>query len=200
MTQLVESFNDRFQFRFGTDYRQIRAVEALLGVNMPAALIELLLLANGQSRHLRDGSPSDMFFPELDLSTKGIDGFSGIGYLCGIEEILLETLLLRDEYRRIENDGIAWKEFVESFETRGPVVVNKSFIVLSHGPDAALICMDLLPASGGAVGQIVAISEQPERATVLFPTLSEFLNNLLEGYLAQRYLYLVDLKGWTQRM
>ncbi len=47
MQKFIEAFDDRFRFRGGAGYREIRAVESLLGVELPPELIEMLSLLMG---------------------------------------------------------------------------------------------------------------------------------------------------------
>lgn len=171
------------QLRFGASFRDIRGVEALLDVEFPLELTDLLLVANGQHRHKPDGSEADLFFPEFALGSPPIRHFSGYGYFCGVEEILLETLALREEYQRILDNG----EELRLDETIGPVRLHQSLLVLSSSWDPTMICMDLAPPAGGEVGQIVAINEQPWVAAVLAPSLTDFFELILTGYESSRF-------------
>ncbi len=129
-----------------------------------------------------------MFFPHLRTGSSEIDETLGSGFLCSLEEMLLETLMLREAYQRMEEDGTDWSAYTAAFRTQGPVAVNQSLLVLATSwCNPSLIGLDLQPATGGHVGQVVALCEQPCTATVLAPSLGAFLDQLWLGYSTGRY-------------
>ncbi len=138
-----------------------------------------------------------MLFPEIAFGDYAKPYYSGCAYFCGVEEILLETLALREEFRRIVDDG----EAIEPEELFGPVTFDDSLLVLSSSGDPAMICMDLAPPAGGKVGQIVAVKEQPWVAAVLAPSLCEFLNQIINGYRNDRFrsIEMEGVKYFTER-
>jgi cell wall assembly regulator SMI1 len=172
------------ELRHEADSRYLYNAELILELSLPQELKDLFSVANGQYRYSRDGVPAAAFLPELQLVEGEADRYCDAGYLCGVEEMLLETLIFRDELKRLKSDG--WN-LVDDLETIGPVALHESLLVISGSDDPSLFFLDLDPPRGGRHGQIVWLNEQPWEIVLVADGIGELLRRILDGHKKRQY-------------
>lgn len=157
----------------------IRRAERDLQVEFPSELVEVLLFANGQPYDQESTSP---IFPGVRFADIGWRGRASYGWLMSIDEIVERVKWTRQEY----------EEFGESpdepFVLTGPVCYHNRFIDFTASENSDNLVIDLMPAAGGSVGQVVMMSTQPCHLGVLAPSISEFLDIVIDGFLSGRFL------------
>lgn len=152
----------------------IEALEAMLGATLPAALAESLQVHNGQGGHFGFLLPS--------------------GHLLGTAEIA--------EHWR------CWKSLLDAGQFRGLAAESQSgvlpdwwstgWVPITHNGFGDHHCLDLSPATAGAVGQVVAIwHDQPER-TVVAPSYTAWLRRLLEDLHCGAVVYSAHENGLVE--
>jgi len=67
------------------------------------------------------------------------------------------------------------------------VSAHHKHIILTIADDPVSLALDLQPAPGGHVGQVVTINDQPDYTACLAPNLSSYLRLLIDGFRAGRY-------------
>jgi cell wall assembly regulator SMI1 len=155
----------------------ILAAEAALGLPFPADLKELLLCANGQDFPMGDAYP---IFPMIRFK-EGVLGQTSMTWLNSAPSIVEITGYQREEYSMIKDDG--------PFETFGPATYHDQVIGFTSTENSDSLIIDLAPAEGGSVGQVVMVRTQPFQLAVLAPNLGEFLQLVLDGYQSGRFQY-----------
>jgi cell wall assembly regulator SMI1 len=190
-----------FELESGTSVRDILSVEQILGLALPPPLGELLEVYNGQRRQLASGAKCDMLLPSLRMGNGPASDGSGYGYFCGIEQMLLETLCFREELDRVIQDGTTLSEYNSSFTTVGPAVISQSMLVISNVWNPRMVCIDLAPESPDRYGQVVAISEQPNVAAVIAPSIGDYFASILNLHkTSQLVASTVDgIRTWHER-
>jgi molybdopterin molybdotransferase len=158
---------------------EIRSAEESLGIRFPDELFALLSCHNGQLSFL-SGEYADPVIPSLRQPT----GMLSYYWLAGIEEIVENTLLLRDEYAECVKD--------EEFEIVGPTRNHDRFVVFTVTENADWLVLDLEPESGGKVGQVVMQCTEPFELIVVADGLASFLQMLIDGYKSGRFKFQSD--------
>jgi cell wall assembly regulator SMI1 len=155
----------------------INRAEQKLDTRFPEDLKAFLLCANGQ-RSTGLTPQGDYIVPRLRF-VADVDELSAWGYFLGVEEIVEQTLFhrQRDEYPE-DDEG---RVFV------GPVTAHHRHLIITAADDPVSLALDLLPAEGGQVGQVVTINDEPDYTAVLAPDLTSLLRMLIEGYRAGRF-------------
>ena len=156
----------------------IREAEDKLDATFPEDLRAFLLCANGQRTEDGIYPVGNFVVPRIRFAPGGW-GLSAWGHFLGLEQIVEHTLYHYelDEY---ENDDEG-REFI------GPVAAHYRHIIISAADDPVSIGLDLRPAKGGQIGQVVTINDQPDYTACLAPSLSAFLRLLIDGYRAGRF-------------
>jgi cell wall assembly regulator SMI1 len=154
--------------------RQIESAEATLGLAFPEDLRELLLCANGQ-----DVSAGCPIFPAHRFAAGDWTGATSFTWLNSVESIVEMTGWLQEEHVAIR-DG-------EPFATHGPAYYHDRIIGFTSTENSDSLVIDLQPAPGGSVGQVVMVRTQPCQIAVLAPRLRTFLAMILDGYAHGRY-------------
>lgn len=165
----------RIELESGVSYRDIISVESLLNLEIPKELSDLLQVFNGQRRHLSNSEKCDLILPSLWSNDK--ISRSGFGFLCGIEQILLETLRFRQELLQIQKDGISLSEYNDMFESPDSCCLTMTMLVISNNWDPTMICIE---TDSSMAGRVVAVSEQPKRLFVLAQSISEYFESILQ--------------------
>lgn len=157
----------------------IRKAESELEVEFPADLVELLLFANGQPY---DKEPTSPIFPGVRFADIGWRGRASYGWLLSLEEIVERVIWTRQQYQEFgESED-------EPFVLTGPVCYHNRFIDFTASENSDNLVLDLLPPVGGTIGQVVMMSTQPCHLGVLAPSISDFLDLVIEGFLNGRFL------------
>lgn len=161
---------------------EITAAERELGVQFPSDLRELLLCVNGQP--YRSGMEVSPFLPGHRFADAdvGWGGRASYGWLLSLEEIVERVKWSREMY-----DEVGESED-EPFKLTGPVVFHNRFIDFTASENSDNLVVDLQPAPGGTVGQVVMMMTQPCQLGVIAPGISEFLDLIIEGFRRGRYL------------
>ena len=156
----------------------IRDAEEKLGVSLPEDLRQFLLCANGQQT--RDGiyPAGDFIVPRLRFG-KGEWEMSAWGQFLSLDKIVEHTQYHFELDQYPEDD--AGRVLV------GPVSAHHRHIIITMADDPVSLALDLQPAPGGHVGQVVTFNDQPDYTACLAPSLSSFLRRLIEGFRAGRY-------------
>jgi len=136
---------------------QILFVKSVLAVDMPDNLVKMLKRHNG----------------------------AGHGWYCFSEGNFLSTdeiVSLYTEVIRLRRE-IFHDEYLEHIQSVGPVKVDQSwregwipFLKRNKVP----LCIDLDPAPGGTVGQVVEVDIEAGQYSVLAMSLEDFLQNILD--------------------
>lgn len=158
---------------------EVRNAERELNVELPSELVELLLFANGQPYLKETISP---IFPGVRFADIGWRGQASYGWLSSIDEIVERVNWARQEYEEYGESPD------EPFELTGPVCYHNSFIDFTASENSDNLVIDLMPAAGGSIGQVVMMSTQPCHLGVLAPSISDFLDLVIEGFLNGRFL------------
>lgn len=171
------------KFRGPASKEAIEQAQVKLGVTLDNDLIEFLLCINGQEPGDPEPAPywflGDPIVPSFRFGPEPVQ-FSGWGWLLGIEQIVEITLWYRDFAE--ENEG-------EQYTCLGPAYFHGDYIQLISATNPTSIAIDLHPAEGGTVGQIVALNDQPNYVVVLAPSFREFLQMVVDGYENGRFKY-----------
>lgn len=162
---------------------EIRDAEEKLKVRFPADLRAFLLCANGQKTPEGFYPEGSFVVPRIRFSSE-IDCVSAWGYFLQLDKIVEQTLCYRELAEMGDTD-----EYRKFF---GPVKAHHNHILITGADDPVSIALDLDPADGGHVGQVVTINDQPDVTAFLAPSLSFFFLILSEGFLAGRYRQEVD--------
>lgn len=157
----------------------IRKAEAQLQIDFPPDLVELLLFANGQPYYTESTSP---IFPGVRFADIGWRGRASYGWLMSIDEIVERVSWTRQEY---EEHG---ESPDEPFELTGPVRFHNHFVDFTASENSDNLVLDLMPPAGGSRGQVVMMSTQPCHLGVLAPSIGDFLDIVIEGFLKRRFL------------
>jgi|JI9StandDraft_1071089.scaffolds.fasta_scaffold03065_15 cell wall assembly regulator SMI1 len=164
----------------------IRAAENELQIDFPSELKELLLFANGQPYLSEELSP---FVPGFRFADIGWRGRASYGWLLSIEDIVSWVQHKRDLYPTyLESTD-------ETFETTGPVQFHDRFIDFTASENSDNLLLDMNPAPGGHVGQVVMMNTQPCHLAVLAPSLGVFLDMLIDGFQTGRFLPFGEEEG-----
>ncbi len=142
-------------FGQGADAEAIMAAETALGIQFPADF--------KKSVEIRDGQQSDIL----------------IGFVEASEFLSLERIL--DEWR-------VWKDLYDSGEFKdcaseptGPIKTdwwNPKWIPFTYDGSGNHLCLDLDPASGGAVGQIITMWHDDAERKVIAPNFQTWLHQV----------------------
>jgi cell wall assembly regulator SMI1 len=170
--------------RYSADFRYFDNAENILDLALPQELRDFYLVANGQHRYSRDGLPAVPSLPELQLAEGKAERYCYPGYLSGVEEMFFETLMFRDELKRLRSDG--WN-LVDGLETVGPVALHESLVRISPSHDPFNFFVDLDPPSSGKHGQVVWLSEQPWQLVLVADGIGELLCRILDGHQHGKY-------------
>lgn len=81
--------------------------------------------------------------------------------------------------------GAHGREFGDTLT--GPVQDHGRFVYLTSAEDPVSLALDLFPADGGQIGQIVSISDFPGQIAWVAPSLSALLSRYLDGYRTAKY-------------
>jgi cell wall assembly regulator SMI1 len=172
------------ELRYEAGFNHVYNAALILELSLPQELQDLFAVANGQYLYSRDGVPAAAFLPELQLVEGETDRYCDAAYLCGVEEMLLETLVFRDELKRLKSDG--WN-LVDGLERIGPVALHGSVVVISSSDDPHVFFVDLDPPRGGKHGQVVWLNEQPWELVLVADGIGELLRRILDGHKKRRY-------------
>lgn len=161
----------------------IREAEHKLGVSFPEDLRAFLLCANGQKT--KDGlyPVGNFIVPRMRIGPGEWDLSAWGQFLC------LDKIVEQTQYH------FELAEFIEIGEGRvliGPVTEHHKHIILTMADAPVALGLDLQPAAGGHLGQVVTINDQPEFTACLAPNLSSYLRVLIDGFRAGRYKQQAD--------
>jgi len=155
----------------------IREAEAALDVSFPDDLRAFLLSADGQT--VADYAPVGNFIVPRMPFAPDVSDLSAWGYFLSLSQIVEQTQYYREIAEESGDD--------EGRQYFGPVAAHHQHILITSSDDPVSIGLDLQPAEGGHVGQVVTINDQPDHTAVLAPSLSAFLQRLVDGYRARRF-------------
>ena len=164
------------RLRAPANEEEIRSAEKSLGLAFPADLKYFLLCHNGQDFYSSASGYGDPLVPMMRQPANG-KGYSHY-WLCGAREIAEGTVRYRDDLECFQE---------EHFSTIGPARYHDQFIVFTDSENADCLVMDMLPESGGVVGQVVLFSTQVPEIIVLAPDLETFLQSLAVDYEKGRF-------------
>lgn len=157
----------------------VRKAESELQVEFPSDLVELLLFANGQPYDKELTSP---IFPGVRFANIGWRSRASYGWLMSLDEIVERVKWTRQEFE--ECDELP----DEPFELTGPVCYHNRFIDFTASENSDNLVVDLMPTAGGSIGQVVMMSTQPCHLGVLAPSIGDFFDIVIEGFLSGRFL------------
>ena len=161
--------------------REIQEAERELGIRLPSDFTDSLLIHNGQGR---DGAFVPNEFEE--------GGFfrASFGELAPLSQVVSTTFSMRaamEEY---------WRPWTDDFEYDGPIRRdgNWSWIIFIDAGSGNQHALDLQPAEGGHVGQVVSILHDPSAFLFLAPSFRAWFEALVERYETGRY-YFAEIDG-----
>jgi cell wall assembly regulator SMI1 len=159
--------------------RQIRNAEKQIGMTFPDELVESLLVHNGQV------AVDVPLVPEEYEKGRG-SWIATVGILMDLDTIVGNTKF----YQQV--DRATMRREAAHGENRGPLRRdgNWSWIVYVNS-DGDVLALDLNPAPGGSVGQVV--SRTLGALTVLAPSYRAWFEQLVERYESGRYTF-IDLQ------
>lgn len=157
----------------------VRKAECELQVQFPSDFVDVLLFANGQPYRKEHTSP---IFPGVRFADIGWRGRASYGWLLPIEEIVESVSVTRQQYEEYDESQD------EPFELTGPVCYHNHFIDFTASENSDSLVIDLMPAAGGSIGQVVMMSTQPCHLGVIAPSIGDFLDLVIEGFLNGRFL------------
>lgn len=157
----------------------IRKAEEDLETTFPDDLRVFLLCANGQKTD-KDGiyPAGDFIVPSMKFVPGGSE-LSAWGFFLQLDKIVEHTGY-QYELSEYDDDDEGRKYF-------GPVAYHHRQIILTQADDPVSIALDLQPAEGGQVGQVITFNDQPDYTAWLAPSLSVFLQMMVDGYRAGRF-------------
>lgn len=164
--------------------REIRDAEAELGIQFPIDFAESLRIHNGQ----RDESgeiPLSIPLVPAEYEQGGIYRAT-FGELAPLSWVVHCT----KEFRA----NNVWQNHADSFEYEGPVRRDGKWdwlIFVSAGTGDHL-GLDLNPAEGGQIGQVLSIIHDPSCLLVLAPRYRAWFETLVERYESGRYMVAED--------
>ena len=149
----------------GVSEQQIQETEAFLGVTLPADVKDSYRLHNGQQ-------------------------LSGPSFIDGWD------LLSLDE---IQSNWLVWKQLLErgdfhgiTSEPSGPILSdwwNPRWIPFTQDGIGNHFCLDLSPAPGGSVGQIILLIHDDVERVVLAPSFESWLSGIADDLETGKYYY-----------
>jgi cell wall assembly regulator SMI1 len=162
----------------------IRRAEAALGVPLPADLAASLRVHNGQV----EGVP----LVPAEYGTRRRRQIATWGELAPLDHIVRSTL----QERKYMHDG-AMAEDAAEYEYDGPVRRDGdwSWIVFADPGSGDRLGLDLRPADGGQVGQVLSIVHDPSCLFVLAPSYRAWFETLVQRYESGQYT-LVNQESW----
>lgn len=152
----------------GASAEEIQAVENNIGVLFPEELKELYQWHNGE----KNNYPPNLF-PNYD-------------WFIPLKDVIEYTNTMSEfEQQTSEADFPAWKASIEEeiISVRGPVkpvIFTKYRIPFLDSNGDVQICVDLDPAPGGTVGQIIEVYNEACSYQVLARSLPDFLETFIE--------------------
>jgi cell wall assembly regulator SMI1 len=159
----------------------LRRAEAALGVPLPADLAASLRVHDGQ---IPDSVP--LVPAEYGGRRLGRRQIATWGELAPLDQIVRDTLQEREGM----HDGAVLAEVAAAhFEFDGPVRRDGdwSWIVFVNAGSGDRLGLDLRPADGGQVGQVLSIVHDPNQLFVLAPSYRAWFQTLVERYEAGQY-------------
>ena len=162
-------------FNAPCEAERIGAAERRLGLAFPADLRELLLCADGQDFPAQEAHP---IFPVYRFAAGDWSRTTSSTWFIGLDQMVEMTGFHKDEYLDMKD---------EPFETVGPASYHYRDLAFTATENSDSLVVDLQPAAGGTVGQVVMVRTQPCQVAVLAPSLGAFLAELLAGYSSGRF-------------
>ena len=164
----------------GASDKKIAKLEQRLGVTLPEDYKTFLKLCNGQSEESEAG-----FYDGELLSAKSVKTQWGVW----------KELLDDNDFEGIESEpdkGVRddwW---------------NPRWIPFTHDGGGNHLCLDLEPAEGGTVGQVITMWHDSAERELMFPSFTAWLENVLNGvetgqivFDRENYNALVDIEDLT---
>ncbi len=164
------------RWRTSASEEEIRSAEKSLGLMCPPDLKHFLLCHDGQEFYDSATGYGDPLIPMMRQPANG-QRYSHYWLLC-IQDIVEYTLNYRGEHQCVQE---------ERFETSGPASYHDRFLIFTATENADCLVLDMLPAPGGDVGQVVLFSTQPCELIVLAPNLEMFLQSLAADFRGGRF-------------
>ncbi len=158
---------------------EIEDAENELQIDFPSELKQLLMSANGQPYMTEEVSP---FIPGFRFADTGWQGRASYGWLLDVKEIVQWLKNKRELY------PVYLESTDETFELTGPVQFHDRFIDFTASENSDNLLLDMKPAPGGSVGQVVMMNTQPCQLAVLAPSIGVFLDLLIDGFQKGRFL------------
>lgn len=152
----------------------IRHAEATLGVEFPADFAASLRVHDGQVRD------SLLMGPQYGKRRGRLREVLDSSGLLALSEIVSFNL----EFRKNTCDGAISAEVAEAYEFDGPVRRDGdwSWIAIGDCASGDSPGLDLRPADGGHVGQVLAIIHDPPGLFVLAPSFRAWFEKNVEGW------------------
>ena len=165
--------------------REIRDAEAELGIQFPADFAESLRIHNGQRNELVENSLSIPLVP-VEYEQGGIYRAT-FGELAPLSLVVDSTLGNREMLTGVQD----W-DF--EFEYEGPVRRNGGlwWLIFVDAGSGDRLGLDLNPAEGGQIGQVLSIIHDPSCLLVLAPRYRAWFETLVERYESGRYMVAED--------
>lgn len=156
----------------------IYAAEQALGLAFPDDLRHLLLCHDGQDFFHAENGYGDPLVPMMRQPANG-QAYSHY-WLNGVKEIVDYTRNCREDREYYQD---------EHFEKFGPARFHDQYIAFTATENADCLVLDMSPASGGHVGQVVLYCTQAPQIMVLAPDLETYLQTLTADYRRGRFLH-----------
>jgi cell wall assembly regulator SMI1 len=160
----------------GATMEQIEEIETALAVALPSDMKESYRIHNGQSVNPVDGSV--------------------FGLIDGCEVLSLESLV---------EVWAGWKQLLEQGTFKGiqsepsgpvqPLWWSNLWVPVTDDGHGNNYCVDLNPAPGGSVGQIISVLHDDPHRTVLAPSFRHWLGGFANGLESGLYMFLEDYGG-----
>jgi cell wall assembly regulator SMI1 len=172
---------------------QLAQAEAQLGVSFPDDLKESLRVCNGQT--------DSFHIVPAEFDPKRGTTIATWGELLPLERIVYDTLAEREQNKNSQ-------EWAYGLEYDGPVRRdgNWSCLCIVDPGSGDRIWLDLDPADGGRVGQVLSMCHDPPRLFVIATSYREWFEQLVNRYKSGRYYFtewgrgrLSAVDGWDTR-
>ncbi len=122
------------------------------------------------------------FTPGFRFADTGWQGRASYGWLLDVKEIVQWIKTKRELFPQYLESA------EETFELTGPVQFHDRFIDFTASENSDNLLLDMIPALGGSVGQVVMMNTQPCHLAVLAPSIGAFLDLLIHGFQNGRFL------------
>lgn len=163
------------EFSGGASEAEIQSIEQKLCVRLPDDFRKFYLESNGQKLDELNCGVGTPCIPTMPLGGNS-EEFCTWGEFLSLDDLVTATLNNRSigqfDANNFDSDDV---------ELIGPVKMHRNHVIFCDPGSGDLIGLDLSPADGGHLNQIVAINHDPFGFAFLAPSFSEFLKLIISA-------------------